>query len=162
MCKVLKNSCLSDSKATSQSHAPSRPIWRGQTEPSFSPGEAGAAVSAWPGLGMRCLIHPFPGREAGQLLHLVPQMDKRPAPESGEIPALALCRIGSLSVSTGEPLGLRSLRTGVPFGISGPLPSFNVFDSNSKQQSPAPGECQQPGWRRRMGLSRVKYSSNSS
>lgn len=58
-------------------------VGEGHTEPSLSPVEAGAAVSAWPGHGMRCLALPFPRWEAGQLLHLVPQMDRHPAPRVG-------------------------------------------------------------------------------
>lgn len=162
ICKVFKNSGLSDSKATSQSWAPSRSIGRGQMEPSPSPGEAGAAVRAWPGLGMRWLAHPFPRQEAGQLLHLVPQMDRCPAPRvrGNTSPCIVLVR--GPPHFHGQAAGFAiSENRGALWHIRAP-PKLSHLRFRLQAAGPTPGERQQPGWHRKMALSAVKYSSKTS
>lgn len=128
---------------TSQSHAPGRPIRSEHTEPSLSPGAqaqlwvsgCGLAGGTWP-------IHSQGGKLAKSFISW-PKWTGARAMRVGEIPAPALRWIGALSISTGELLNLPSLRRGVHFCISGPLPNLHIYDSESEEQSLTPGEGQQ-------------------
>lgn len=137
MCTVFQNSDLSKPHPSSR---PRQAYLEGQTEPSVCPGAAGTAVSAWLWLGMQRPVHPFPRWEAGQVFHLVPQMDGCPAPENrGKYQPPHLCWIGDHFYW--RDAELPSLRTGVLFCLSRPLPNFNIYDLDSEQQGLTPGEC---------------------
>lgn len=157
ICKVFKNLGLSDSKATSQSFAPSRPIWRGRQNLHSLQGKQ--APLRGPGLDLACEawpIHSQGGHLANSFISC-PKWTSARTRESGKIPAPGLCWIGGLSVSTGELLGLQSRRTGVPFDLSGRLPSFNISDSDAKQRAQHLENASNRAGAKRMGLSAVKF-----